>query len=310
MKNTITFSRKFNPFLLTTIFILSLGFISCNKPKDGDKNRNSDEAEYIEISENLKNYWYSGLAEISTYQLTQQRYGEARDGTAVLVYVTEDFDHEKLVKANEKKQDNYPVLKLNATKNFNTGIYPYHIMQSSFLPMENNTDVVKISASIQEWCGQSYMQLEQRNTQKVEIHSYFQQIANEKISINNAATENGIWNKLRLFPRKIDTSITKMIPSFEYLRLYNKAVKAYEVELKQKVSENTIATHLFFPSLKREVNIIQNKQEPYTIEEWTETLHVNDSIYTTTARKMAELRIDYWNKNKNEFSFLRDSLKL
>ena len=44
-----------------------------------------------ELSKAFKTYWYAGEAEISSYKLEQERYGEMRDGHAILVYVTEDF---------------------------------------------------------------------------------------------------------------------------------------------------------------------------------------------------------------------------
>ena len=67
------------------------------------------------LSEEFKKYWYAGEAEISSYQLEQARYGEIRKGTAVLIYVTEDFLPKKQVKADYQNTNNVPVLKLNAT---------------------------------------------------------------------------------------------------------------------------------------------------------------------------------------------------
>ena len=43
------------------------------------------------ISEQFKTHWFDGYAEISSYSLDQSRYGEVREGNAVLIYVTEDF---------------------------------------------------------------------------------------------------------------------------------------------------------------------------------------------------------------------------
>ena len=36
-------------------------------------------------------HWGDGKAELDRYALTQPRYGELRQGTAVLIFVTEDF---------------------------------------------------------------------------------------------------------------------------------------------------------------------------------------------------------------------------
>jgi len=43
------------------------------------------------LSKEFKEYWYAGNAEITSYKLDQARYGELREGTSVLVYVTEPF---------------------------------------------------------------------------------------------------------------------------------------------------------------------------------------------------------------------------
>src|SRR5439155_6663326 len=44
-------------------------------------------------------YWGDGKAELDGYALVEPRYGEPRDGTAVLIYVTEDFSDSARVKA-------------------------------------------------------------------------------------------------------------------------------------------------------------------------------------------------------------------
>ena len=85
-----------------------------------------------QLSQTFKNHWFDGFAEISSYELTQSRYGQQRIGKAVLIFVTEDFLAKEQVKANQKSKTTIPVLKSNRTKNFLTGIYPYSIMSSSF----------------------------------------------------------------------------------------------------------------------------------------------------------------------------------
>jgi hypothetical protein len=283
-------------------------FISCESNKEIQVQDSSIES--VNISQKTKDYWYSGKAEITSYELIQQRYGEARKGKAVLVFVTEDFDDEQLVKTNSKDQTDFSVLKLNAMKNFTTGIYPYHIMQSTFLPMEKNQAAVKIASSIQEWCGQSYMQLEQRKQQEIQINSYFKQVGNYKTKLQNYPTENALWTQLRLFPLEVNLEVDKMIPSFEYLRLNNIEVDAYQVKISQVKEKGQLTTHLNYPTLKRRVEITQDIGEPYGIIGWKEIIKKDDSSYVTSAKKIEQIQIDYWNKNSNQFSYLRDSLKL
>ena len=62
-------------------------------------------------------YWYQGQAELNTYDLEQYRYGEKRNGEAVLIFVTEDFSREKQVKLDnpqQHEQDAQKVLKRRA----------------------------------------------------------------------------------------------------------------------------------------------------------------------------------------------------
>ena len=119
----------FSSIVLLVLFIFSTFlFLSCYEKTDSS-NRLSP------IGNDFKAYWYAGEAEISSYALQQARYGEIHeDGEAVLIFVTEDFNAKKQVKADRTRENNQAILKLNATKNFLTGVYPYSIMSSTFYP--------------------------------------------------------------------------------------------------------------------------------------------------------------------------------
>ncbi len=126
-------------------------------------------------------HWGDGKAELSGYSLVTPRYGAPREGRAVLIFVTEDFSDSARVKADpgtHPKSDVYPVLKLNAVRKFQTGIYDYSILSSTFARTEFAKDepwpVVKVSFSSQEWCGHVYSQWLRRGTGLAgTLHSYF-----------------------------------------------------------------------------------------------------------------------------------------
>jgi len=123
-------------------------------------------------------HWGDGKAELNGYRLRQPRYGTVRDGTAVLIFVTEDFDGAERVKDEGRgaaRGEVYPVLKLNAVRDFQTGIYDYNTMTSTFVRVGAPWPVVKVSFSSQEWCGHVYRQLLPRNGIIEDTwHSYFQ----------------------------------------------------------------------------------------------------------------------------------------
>jgi hypothetical protein len=122
-------------------------------------------------------HWGDGKAEVNGYRLTQPRYGQEREGTAVLIYVTEDFSERLRVKADASrhpKDDLFPVLKLNAVRDFSTGIYDYNVMTSTFLRVKDGWPVAKVSFSSQEWCGHVWHQLLPRGDRLEGVsHSYF-----------------------------------------------------------------------------------------------------------------------------------------
>jgi hypothetical protein len=140
-------------------------------------------------------YWGDGRAELDGYRLTQPRYGAKREGTAVLVYVTEDFSDSLRVKADPGKHpasDVFPVLKLNAVRDFQTGIYDYNVLTSVFTRVGPGFPLAKVSFSSQEWCGHVYHQLVPRagRVQGV-FHSYFDGEADGKDDL--ALPDGGIF---------------------------------------------------------------------------------------------------------------------
>ncbi len=122
-------------------------------------------------------HWSDGQAELSGYRLTQPRYGAPRAGTAVLIYVTEEFSDSLRVKADPGRHpaaDLLPVLKLNFVRDFQTGIYDYNVTTSTFARVAPGWPVAKVSFSSQEWCGHVYHQLLPRAGRLAGVfHSYF-----------------------------------------------------------------------------------------------------------------------------------------
>lgn len=262
------------------------------------------------LSKEFNDYWYAGEAEISSYKLEQARYGEMRDGTAVLVYVTEDFLPEEQVKADNYSKDNTSVLKLNATKNFNTGIYPYSIMQSTFYPVANNQHALKVTASIQEWCGHVYAQLNNRDNFEIKAHSYFETEADQNLNLEKSITENEIWTQLRVNPKSLPTGELKILPSLEFLRLKHLKFKALNAE----ATLNDDSYKIHYPEINRTLKINFNPNFPFDIISWEETYPdgygPNAKLLTTKANKIKTIKSAYWSKNSNSDENLRNTLGL
>ncbi|WP_298494743.1 septum formation inhibitor Maf [uncultured Algibacter sp.] len=303
--------------LFWSILGVLLSLTSCNNIKTNEIAIHSKTETIVnqknkkpKITPEFKKYWYAGEAEISSYKLEQARYGEIREGTAVLIYVTEDFLPNIQVKADQQNANNIPILKLNATKNFNTGVYPYSIMQSTFYPISNNQHALKVSSSIQEWCGHVYTQLNNKDEFKVTSHSYFEGEAYESFSLEKTILENELWTKLRINPKSLPTGHLKIIPSFEYTRLKHKTIKAYQANA--TLTENTYSIN--YPELERTLTITFNPNFPHDIVSWEETFKSgfgnNAKVLTTKATKLKTIKSSYWQKKSIKDEVLRETLQI
>ena len=267
-----------------------------------------------QLSQEFKDYWYNGTAEITSYSLQQARYGEIREGNAVMIFVTEPFLPGPQVKADTNDSTNIPVLKLNATKNYITGIYPYSIMTSSFYPVYDNQHALKLSFSSQEWCGHVYAQLNNRNDFEIMSHSYFGSEADQDYHLGKANLENEIWNKIRINPANLPIGESPMIPSLEFVRLTHKELKEYNAITTLTESDSINTYEISYPDLERTLKINFRSEFPYTIESWTDAYKDGfgdkAKVLTSTATIINRITTPYWQQNSNKDLSLRDSLGL
>ncbi len=279
----------------------------------------------LEFSEDTFNeYWYKGTAEITSYDLQQARYGEVHQGHAVLVFVTEPFSKSKQVKLDYPKsagEDLQQVLKLNFTKNFNTGLYPYSMMTSVFTPIDfkKNTNTLKVTTSSQEWCGHTFTQINNRKeSYDVAIRSYFESEGDENFELEKAILEDEIWNQIRINPNNLPTGIFKIIPGTMFQRLRHTKLEVTDASAfleKQKLNGQELFCYtLKYPQYDRVLKIYFSTTFPYAIERWEETYESGwgskAQKLTTIATKKKSIMIDYWTKNSLKDAGLRKKLDL
>lgn len=276
----------------------------------------------IENTSQFNDYWNQGKAEINRFELSQARYGELRNGDAIMVFVTEDFLLDKLVKKESNTTEkSAPILKLNYITKFNTGIYDYSMMSSVFTPI-NGTEPMKITSSSQEWCGHTWLQID--NTEGMHFitsSSYFEKEANQFFEREEKKTEDGLWNLIRLNPDKVSEGVFNFIPSTQYLRLMHREIKDYVVNIKKIAyskedmpGNNLMSLKLEYPVLERTLEIIYESKFPYQIAGWKETRRsgFGDKAKSleTVARRTHQIMEPYWNLNNNSDKGYRKKLGL
>ena len=271
----------------------------------------------------FNNYWYSGKAELTRYKLQQARYGEIHEGDAVLIFVTEDFLPNKQVKYEygDRPKNAESVLKLNLTRSFNTGIYPYSMISSIFTPVATGKKTLKVATSSQEWCGHTYSQLNLRNGEyKGMLHSYFQAEADQEFTVDAVLLEDEIWTKIRLNPAGLPTGEIKLIPGSQFLRLRHRdfSVENATAELKTvtkpELSSDPLKVYrVNYHDISRTLKITFEAEFPYTIVVWEEQAKSgfrNPQMLTTRAVRTHSINSDYWNKNSVADTSLQKSLGL
>lgn len=261
-------------------------------------------------------YWFQGTAEISSFELTQYRYGEPRKGEAVLIFVTEDFSRSKQVKLDDPAsagRDKISVIKMNHTREFVTGIYPYHMMLSAFTPTREDSRGLKFTVSSQEWCGQAFAQVNLNSGESYsgELFSYFEAEGDKSFSVTGMA-EDDLWNLIRIHPNQIPTGSVQMWPSLIYQRLTHREFAAEEAFIRLKdISNSRRQLEVTYSTGQRELRIDFEKEFPHTILGWEE-IHTKESGETeiTKATRKGMKVVDYWNRNSLEDEYLRDELNL
>lgn len=313
-----------NTFLLS--FLLLFFFTACD-------NRTEKETAFAIISpptvniptiqtNKLADYWYQGKAEINSYNLEQARYSDIHPGEAVLVFVSEDFLTDKQVKNdNYTNKNSTPILKNNFLRKFTTGIYDYSIMTSVFTSADTKKfpKTSKVTISSQDWCGQSFVQInQQKNKYKVQLRSYFENEGDKDFTIDGALLEDEIFNRIRMNPDALPIGKMQLIPSATIVRLMHLELEPMAATITKKKykgtdfkGDNLVVYEIEYPALKRKLSIVYQKEAPYIIEGWTDkyTALSRQQLSTKATRKKTILS-PYWKQNGSKDVALRKDLGL
>lgn len=262
-------------------------------------------------------YWFNGQAEISTYELEQTRYGETRKGKATLIFVTEDFLPDGLVKPDvqdKAKTGAVSILKLNKITRFPTGIYDYSVMTSVFTPTAPLNAALKINTSVQDWCGQTWMQAVRKGDGwLVESRSYFEKEGDVTANLPGVLSEDEIWTRVRLDPSKLPTGAITTLPSQQWLRLAHVPLAPMQAKARLEKAPDT-STYTLQYDEGRVLAIRFQTALPHLIQGWeeshTDTVGTPAKQVTSKATISKTVRSDYWNHHTNADLPLRQELGL
>jgi hypothetical protein len=304
------------PVLLIPIATLLIYFFADAEQRSHD---NMDlKAEPFVLDPAFKAYWHAGQAELTSYQLDQARYGEMHTGTAVLIFVAEDFSTKDLTKSDGNGPA-LPVLALNYEKKFLTGIYPYSILMSTASPLDvgRHPLPLKVATSAQEWCGHTYTQLNYKGGKyEMTLHSYFPGEADQSQNLDGILPEDALWTRIRIAPDRLPVGEFELIPSTIYTRLRHKPLDPVKVNasLQNGDSAGVKVYQVDYADGSRQLKIRYEEKFPYGILGWEENYEEgfgpSAKHFTTRASRLATKKLDYWNRHTNADRVLRGELGL
>ena len=306
-----------------SLFVLATAIWACSPSPYGDsKQANTPVHQTAGRSTDpaaVRSYWYGGDAEITSYTLTQARYGELRQGDAVVVFVTEPFSKSKHVKLDDsREEDEVPVLKMNQIRTFTTGIYPYSMMTSTFSSFEGGT-ALKATTSSQEWCGHTWtqMNLEEDNRYRFEQRSYFESEGDQNTTLTSGMLEDNLWSTVRLLeteqlPAEVEVDL---IPSLQFLRLRHLPVQPYKATISTKyLREGESMLLVEYKDVERSLALFFTTDFPHTIERWEETYRSgfgpSAAVMTSAGVLKKRIKAQYWDLNSNAHAHYRTKLGL
>ncbi len=259
-------------------------------------------------------YWYKSQAEVSCYTLSQESFGELHYGDAVLVYTPEKISRSKQYKPDNSEnstKDQVDVLKVNAIRKFTTGMYDFSLMNTVFTPTDLTKDPhsLKLTSSIQDWCGQVFYQLNWRaNNYEAKSFSYLDGDDSKSSEVNTHMIEDELWNLIRINPSSIATRKVMMLPSVWFLNMKRKEMKPLEAGIiNSEIDDKVSQIEVVYPTIQRVLRIQYETKFPHKILGWEEK---NGKDPMTKAKLKTTVQTPYWLQNKVSDKPSRDKLGL
>ncbi len=283
-------------------FLIILGLLSCANSSENHASKPSQNIDQLDP------IWHNGKAEISSYSLQQNRYNGLHKGEAVMIFVTEPFLTDKQVKNDSGSSKNsVSILKNNQVRRFTTGIYDYSIFTSTFTNPEDG-DTYKTSNSSQDWCGQSFMQLNRtKSGYQHELRSYFESEGDQDNHVADAILEDELYNYIRIDESLLPTGPVQILPAAHVSRLLHIPYKAIDATGSiQNYTASDIpgvqlkSYKLEMPAIQRTLEIIYDTSTATReIVGWKDSSPsvFDKEIRTTIATRNSVIWTPYWSQN-------------
>jgi hypothetical protein len=278
--------------------------------------------------------WSDGMGEVNVYDLVEERYGELRNGNAVLVYVSEEIDrrsHVKVESGQTPPEDRIFVVKLNKLLRFSTGIYDYSVMTSVFSVPERHLghhpfQAARIVNTTQEWCGQVLQRADHReddargsaasSSWDLQLRSYFESEADhdDSISADGTDAEDNLW----IWIRELDGPVLrvgeslplKLLPSLWSLRKTHRPPALVSATIRKVETVRLLTPAGEFDAVKWQWDAGARSVTAWVEDEGARRLLGWEDKTGGHARLVSSERLPYWTVHDNDDLHWRRTLRL
>ncbi|MCW2119564.1 septum formation inhibitor Maf [Flavobacterium sp. 7A] len=297
----ISITKDIKLHLKTLCLFTMFSVMGCKPDKNlsNELKKAENSLNVVPTTKQFNDYWYSGKAELKSYELKQSRYGEIHKGEVILVFVTEAFSLSKQAKLDNPQDagsDNVTVMKLNNIRKFTTGIYDYAILTSTFTPIDSQKHpyTLKSNTSMQEWCGHVFSQLNLKGKKyEFQQFSYFETEGDMEKDIPVALLEEELMTRMRLNQGQLPLGKMDLIFSTLYSRFTHKELEVSKAKISKTETDTALNYKIEYLMHDRKVAIEVQKAFPYKILSWTED--DGDGLITEAILKKS-INEPYWNQ--------------
>ena len=212
------------------------------------------------------------------------------------VYVTEPFDESKRVKADNAEPGTVDVLKLNLVRDFQTGIYDYNTMVSTFV-RTRDLSPVKTSFSSAEWCGHVFEELLFFPGKITGFYNSYFEGESGAIKLDwpaGGVTEDNLWILLRglrgEFLKPGESKTVPYLPGSFHSRLAHKPLAWSQADIARDSNEPNLYT----------IRIRDGRTGKFWIEsEYPHRIRRWELLPDVSAELTGTLRVPYWQLHGN-----------
>ena len=159
----------------------------------------------------------------------------------------------------------------------------------------------KLTSSLQEWCGQTWIQVNQKpnGQMQAELRSYFESEGDVTKTIPAVVSEDALITQIRLAPLSLPLGTFTMLPTAFYSRLSHTSLQTVQATAAinpgkdgQKQYVVDVASH------NRRVVYTFESAAPHKIEKVEDTYRSFGRKLTTTMTRTHTLETKYWQQNR------------